>query len=84
MSDIFAIRNLNKETKEIIIKYAHSNNLTMAEALSRLVFLGLQHMKNSKKKKKYENLLETYDELKFKDSKYSSQDIDKILYGKRS
>ncbi len=81
MADIFAIRDVDENTKKAIRDYAQSKNITIAEAIRDLVFFGLQHVKHTKKEKKYKSIFDTYDKVKFKGGPSLSQDIDKILYG---
>ena len=81
MADMFAIRNVDEETKRAIQEYAHSNDITIAEAVRDLVFYGLQHIEHTRKEKKYKSIFDVYDKLKFKGGPNLSQEIDEIVYG---
>jgi len=84
MAEIFAVRNLDEKTRKEISTYAHENNSTIAEAIRELVFLALQHIKHTKKDKKYKSFFEIYDKVAFHSGDPNlSKNIDKILYGKR-
>ena len=77
---VYTIREMDKKTKESIQTYAHEHDLNVAEALRDLVFFGLQHIKHTKKEKKYASIFEVQKKISFKGGKYLSQEIDKIVY----
>ena len=76
----YTIRNFDEKTKENIYVYAQEHDINVAEAIKELVFYGLQHIKHSKKEKKYNSFFDLYDELKFSSDSDLSQKIDEILY----
>lgn len=86
MSDLFAIRNVDKKTKAFIADYAHEHAINMNEALREIVFLVQEHLKENKpivKKRKY-SIFEIYDKVAFSSNDPNlSKNIDKYLYGKR-
>lgn len=71
---------MDKKTKESVQAYAHEHDLNVAEALRDLVFFGLQHIKHTKKEKKYSSIFEVQKRISFKGGKHLSQEIDKIVY----
>lgn len=82
MSNIFAVRNLDKKTIEYIKNYANNHNLNTAEAIRDLIFFGLKHIQKTQKKKKYNSIFEVYDKLKFRGESNLSENIDEIVYGR--
>jgi plasmid stability protein len=84
MADIFAVRNLDEKTRKEINAYANEHNSTIAEAIRELVFLALQHIKHTKKEKKYKSIFDTQDKIAFHSGDPNlSKNIDKILYGEK-
>jgi hypothetical protein len=81
MSEFFAVRKLDEKTRYAIQEYAEENDVTIADAIRDLVFYGLQHIKHTKKEKKYSSFRDVYDKLKFKGGRQLSQQIDEIVYG---
>jgi len=80
MADMFAVRNLDEKTKHTIQDYAQDKDVTIAEAIRDLVFYGLQHIKHTKKERKYKSIFEVYDKLKFSGDPNLSQKIDEVVY----
>lgn len=80
MSDIFAVRNLDEKTRETIYKYATEHRINTAEAVKELIFYGMQHIRHTKKEKKYESIFDVYEKLKFSAEPDLSQKIDEIVY----
>ncbi|MBI2079500.1 hypothetical protein HYT84_01950 [Candidatus Micrarchaeota archaeon] len=87
MSEIFAIRNVDRKTKAFIQNYAYEHDLKLGDALKEIVFLVQEYimeLSKNKQKKKYRSFFEIYDKIKFSSGDPNlSKNIDKILYGKR-
>lgn len=81
MADMFAVRNLDEKTIEAIQEYAHERRLNTAEAVRDLIFFGLQHIRHTKKEKKYKSIFDAYGKVKFKGGKDLSRKIDEVVYG---
>ncbi|MEW6748890.1 MAG: hypothetical protein AB1295_04250 [Candidatus Micrarchaeota archaeon] len=81
MSDFFAVRNLDEKTKREIQAYAEDKDVSIAEAIRDLVFYGLQHMKHTRKGKKYSSFRDVFDKLRFKGGRELSQQVDEVVYG---
>jgi hypothetical protein len=81
MAGMFSVRGMDEETKKAIHDYAKSHEMTVAEAIRDLVFFGLQHIKHTKKEKKYKSIFDVYGKLKFKGGTNLSQEIDEVVYG---
>lgn len=77
---VYTIREMDKKTKESIQIYAHEHDLNIAEALRDLVFFGLQHIKHTKKEKKYASIFDVQKKLSFTAEPELSQKIDEVAY----
>lgn len=81
MSGMFAVRNVDKNTKKYIQTYAAERDLTLGEALREMVFLVQEHLAE-RKPKKYKSLFDTYEKIAFSsDDPHLSEKIDEIVYG---
>ena len=78
---VYTVRNLDEKTKEVIAEYAESHDLNMGQAISQLVRLAVENLQHKKKEKRFKNLAELYEHLKFKSDKNLSRDHDKVAYG---
>ena len=81
MADMFAVRNLDGKTIEAIREYAHGRRLNTAEAVRDLVFFGLQHIRHTKKEKKYKSIFDAYGRVKFRGGRDLSQRMDEVVHG---
>jgi len=79
MTDMFAIRKVDENTREFITDYAEEHGLTMAEALRELILLVQEHQRE-KSRKKYSSIFDTYKKIAFKGENDLSKNIDKVLY----
>lgn len=81
MSGLFAIRNVDKNTRKYIQAYANEHDLTTSEALREIISLVQEHLAEKKEAKKYRSIFDTYDKLKFKSNDpHLSKNIDRLLY----
>ncbi len=81
MSGMFAVRNVDKDTKKYIQAYATEHDLTTGEALREIVFLVKEHLAEKKQAKKYKSIFDTYEQIAFSSGDPNlSKKIDKILY----
>lgn len=81
MAEVYTIRGMDQKTKNAIQRYAHKHKLKIAQAISQLVALAVEHIQHTKKEKKYKSLFDAYEELKFKGGKQLSKEIDEVVYG---
>ena len=78
---VYTIRDLDEKTKDAIQSYAREHDVNVAEAVKELVFFGLQHIRHTKKEKKYSSIFEVQKRLSFKAEPADlSQRIDEIVY----
>jgi hypothetical protein len=80
MSEVYTIRGLDPKTKSAIQKYAQKHKLKIAQAISQLITLAIEHIQHTKKEKKYKSLFDAYEELKFKGGSKLSKEIDEVVY----
>ena len=78
---VYTIRGMDEKTRTAIQAYAQEHDVNVAEALTELVFFGLQHIRHTKKEKKYSSIFEVQKKISFKGGKNLSQEIDEVLYG---
>ncbi|MDD2655776.1 MAG: hypothetical protein PHQ80_03870 [Candidatus ainarchaeum sp.] len=78
---VYTIRGMDEKTRAAIQAYAQEHDVNVAEALTELVFFGLQHIRHTKKEKKYSSIFEVQKRISFKGGKNLSQEIDDVLYG---
>ena len=77
---VYTIRGMDSKTKAAIQSYANAHGLNVAEAVRDLVFFGLQHIRHTKKEKKYSSIFEVKEKLSFEAEPDLSKKIDEIVY----
>lgn len=83
MSDIFAVRDVDEDTKRFIHNYARRHKMRVGKAMKQLVYLAQEHLKEKEngQKKKFRSLADRYDEIKFGGKGDLSDKVDEIVYG---